>query len=132
LARDISIAITAKDNFSQAITTMRNANQAFNKDLTGLTSKLDALNKNKITLKIDADKARQALKEAEKQFAATGDAADKLKLEMANADYENARRNLSLVSQNAKQAEKDILSLTNTTSKAENRAGSGGGGILST
>lgn len=122
MGREISIAISAKDSFSQAITTMRNANQAFNKDLTGLSAKLDALNKNKITLKVDTDKAKNELREAEKQFAKTGDAADKLKLEMANANYENARRNLSLVSQNAKQAEKDILNLENAASKADNRA----------
>jgi predicted nucleic acid-binding Zn-ribbon protein len=60
LGRDVSIAITAKDNFSTAITTMRNANQAFNKDLTGLQTKLDALNKTKITLKVDVDKAKKS------------------------------------------------------------------------
>lgn len=124
MAREISIAITAKENYSQAITTMKNANQSFNKDLTGLQSKLDALNKNKITLKMDTDKAKTALKDAEKQFTATGAAADKLNLELANADYENARRNLDLVSKNARQAEKDILSLTGAVSKSENKAGS--------
>lgn len=128
MARDVSIAISARDNFSQAITTMRNANQAFNKDITGLQSKLDELNKTKITLKVDTDKAKRDLKDAEKQFSLTGDAADKLNLELANANYENARRNLSLVSQNAKQAEKNILNLTDAVSKSENRAGSGSGG----
>lgn len=132
MGRDVSIVITAKDNFSTAITTMRNANQAFNKDLSGLQTKLDALNKTKITLKVDVDKAKAALKEAEAQFLKTGDAADKLKLEMANANYENARRNLDLVSKNAKQAEKDILSLTSATSKADNRAVGGTTGILKT
>lgn len=133
MGRDISIAVTAKDNYTQVISTMRNANQAFNKDITGLTSKLDVLNKTKITLKVDTSKAKAELKDAEKQFSATGEAADKLKLELANANYENARRNLDLVSKNARQAEKDILSLTQTTSKAENRAGNGkSGGMLST
>ena len=122
LGRDISIAINAKDNYTQAITTMKNANQAFNKDLAGLNSKLDALNKNKITLKVDVSKAKKELSEAEKQFAKTGEAADKMNLELANAKYENARRNLSLVSDNAKQAEKDIRSLSNAVSKNENRA----------
>ncbi len=123
MARDISIAISAKDNFSQAITTMRNANQHFDKDLTGLQSKLNELNKTKILIKVDTNKAESALKEAEKQFARTGKAADKLKLEMANANYENARRNLSLVADNAKQAENEIRDLTDAVSKAENRAG---------
>lgn len=123
---ETSIVITGKDNFSDVVTTMRNANQGFNKDLTGLQAKLNELNRTKISLKVDADKAQKELKAAEKQFIKTGDAADKLKLEMANQNYENANRNLKLVSSNAKQAEKDMLSLTNVSSKADNRAGSSG------
>lgn len=123
MGREISLAIMAHENFSDAVTTMRNANQAFNKDLTGTMQKLDAFNKNKITLKVETDKAKQALKEAEKQFSKTGDAADKMALELANSNYENARRNLDLVAKNARQAEKDILSMTGAISKAENRAG---------
>jgi tape measure domain-containing protein len=122
LARDISIAISAKDNFSSAITTMRSACQAFNKDITALQSKLDAFNRTKITLKVDSDKARSELKEAEKQFIKTGKSAEKMKLELTNAKYDNVRRNLSLVSDNAKQAEKDIRSLTDAISKKDNKA----------
>lgn len=128
---DVSIAISAKDNFSDAITTMRNSNQAFNKDLTGTMEKLNALNKNKITLKVDTDKARDALKDTEKQYKATGSAADKLKMEMASANYDNAKRNLDLVSKNAKEAEKNILNMTDAVEKSDNRASkvSGSSGI---
>jgi len=126
MSRDISINISAQDNYTQAITTIRNANQSFSKDLTGLSSKLDALNKTKISLKIDMDKAQQTLQKAEKQFALTGDAFDKMFMEVSNANYENARRNFDLVSDSARQAEKDILSLTGAISKSENRAGAGG------
>lgn len=122
MARNVSIEISARDNFSSAITTMRNANMSFDKDLTGTMTKLDALNKNKVTLKVDVDKARSALKDAEKQFAATGSAADKMALELAGADYDNAKRNLDLVSQNAKEAQKSILNMTDAVSKADNRA----------
>lgn len=125
MGRGISIEITVRDNYSQAISTMRNANQAFNKDLAGLTSKLDALNKNKITLKVETDKLKAELKEAEKQFMATGKSADKLKLQMANQKYENARRNLDLVAKNARQAEKDIRTLDQTTSKVDKKDGKG-------
>lgn len=131
MGRDISIVVTAKDNFSTVINSMKNVNNAFNKDLTGLSNKLDALNKNKISIKIDTDKAKNNLKDAEKQFLKTGNAADKLNLELANMEYDTARRNLNLVSQNAKQAEKDILSLTNAVSKADNKAGSSLGSGLS-
>lgn len=131
MGRDISIVISAKDNFSTAINSMKNANNAFNKDLTGLSSKLDMLNKKKVSLKIETDKAKANLKDAEKAFKATESAADKLNLELANMEYETARRNLNLVSQNAKQAEKDIISLTNAVSKADNKAGSSLGSGLS-
>jgi len=132
LGRDVSIAITARDNFTQAITTMRNANTAFNKDLEGLTRKLDQLNKTKIDLKIETDKLKKELQEARKQFNQTGDAADEMALKIAEANFENAQRNLRLVSQNAKQAEKDILSLTDAVSRAESRVSGGGGSVENT
>lgn len=128
MARDISIAITAKDRYSDAITTMRNSNNAFNKDLTGTITKLEALEKTQLHLKRETKELGKALQEAEKRFAETGDAADKMAMELANANYKNAQHNLDLVSKNARQAEKDILSMTSAVSKAENRAGSSGGG----
>ena len=125
MGKTVSIAITAKDNFSTAITTMKNSTKTFAKDVSGLQHKMDTLNRTKATLKVDADKARRELREAEKQFAAAGDAISKLSVETANINYENARRNLSLVSAEAKEAEKEILNLTSALSKSENRASGG-------
>ncbi len=122
MGQDKSIGIGSGDSYVQALTTMHNANQSFNKDLTGFQSKLDALNKTKAILKVDTDKARTDLAKAEKQFARTGKEADKLKLVLANAKYENAQRNLSLVADNAREAEKEMVNLSNMVSKTENRA----------
>lgn len=124
MARDISIAISAKDNFTQAVTTMRNANQAFNKDLEGLSGKLNSLNKTKVTLQIDADKAKRELKEAQKAFAAMNDeAADDTKLREAMENYDNVRRNLKLVADEARDTEKALASFSDAQSRAENRVG---------
>lgn len=135
MARDVSIAISVRDNFSQAITTMKNANQSFNKDLTGLQKKLDALNKNKITLKVDTDKARRELRETEKAFAQLGEAAGEehvRDLQKANEAYEQARRNLKLVADEARRTEKALGDFSKESSKAENKAGIGGSqGLLS-
>ncbi len=131
MARDISIAISARDNFTQAITTMRNANQSFNKDLEGLSSKLKALNDTKITLKADTDKARQALREAQKAFDLCGDAAHEAAMKAANADYEQARRNFKLVGDEARNTEKAILDMTDAHSRMSNRVGSSGSGTES-
>lgn len=131
---NVSIAISAQDNFSSAITKMKNTNNAFSKDLDGTLKKLDSLNKNRTELKLDLKKAKNELKDAEKQFLKTGDAADKLEYEMKSANYDNVNQNLRLVSKNAKEAEKQALNLTNAVSKADNRAGfnSSSNGMLST
>lgn len=123
MAKDVSIAISIRDNFSEAITTIRNSSRAFDKDMEGLQRKLNTLNNTRAIMKVDTDKSHRALREAEKQFAQTGDAADELNLKLANADYENARRNLGLVSKEAREAEKDMLRLADTTSRTENRVG---------
>lgn len=131
MSTDISISISARDNFSSAITTIKNACNSFKKDVTDLQNKLDMLNKNKITLKVETDKAKSDLKEAEKAFKALGDAAgdEQVKaLQAANEGYEQARRNLSLVSREAKNTEKDILNLKGAITKADN---SGGNSFLS-
>lgn len=137
MARDISIAVSVKDNFTQAVATMRGVTQSFNKDLEGLASKLDALSSTKVTLKADTDKARSALREAEKQMRQTGNAAEEMAIKMAGQDYEQTRRGLDLVGKQARDTEKDISNLTDAVSRAENRVGgssggnSGSGGVLS-
>lgn len=89
-------------------------------EVTGVDT-LYALNKNKITMKMDLSKAKSELKAAEKQFDLTHSAADGLKLELAQANYDNMVRNLKAVTSAARETEKAI-------SKAENSADSGGGG----
>ena len=68
-----SIVITLEDRYSSTAKKMASATRAFSKDVDELEDQLQKLNKNKYSLKVDAQKAKQALKEAEKQFAATGE-----------------------------------------------------------
>lgn len=137
MARNISIAIAARDNFSSAISTMRNANQHFNKDLEGLQQKLNALNRTKTTLKLDAKSARRSLQELEKEYLAAkksgdGMVSDELlrRLQDANDEYETARRNLDLVSRSARDAERSMANYSSEANKAENRAASAQSEVL--
>ena len=75
MAKDISIAISAKDNYSDSINKIIGANRAFTKDADGLKAKLKALSETKYQLKIDTDRADEALKAARKQFRLFGDEA---------------------------------------------------------
>lgn len=58
MERDVSIAVSAKDNFSQAINTMRNAGIHFNKNLEEMQIQLNELNKTRATLRCAGDKNR--------------------------------------------------------------------------
>lgn len=118
---ETSIVIKATDRYSDVLKTLSKTTKAFSDDVDSLEEGLYALNKNKYTLKLDAKKAQQALKVAEKQFDLTHSAADGLKMELAQANYDNVVRNLNAVTKEARNTEKAI-------SKLENRSGGGGGG----
>lgn len=122
---DVSIVIKSTDRFSDAIKTMSNSAKSFSKDMDGMQSKLNALNKTKATLKVDVDKAKSELKAAEKQFAATGDVVDQLVLQAKQLTFEEARRNLSLVSKEAANVEKQMLKTGDAFSKTESKASGG-------
>ena len=118
---ETSIVVKSTDRYSDAIKKMASVTKSFSKDVDKLEDTLYALNKNKITMKMDLSKAKSELKAAEKQFDLTHSAADGLKLELAQANYDNMVRNLKAVTSAARETEKAI-------SKAENSADSGGGG----
>lgn len=121
---EASIVVTSVDRYSDAVKKMATVTKSFSKDVDQLEDTLYALNKNKYSLKLDVAKAKSELKAAEKQFEATGEAADGLKMELAQANYDNMVRNLKAVTTAARDTEKAI-------SKAENSAGNGGSGGLS-
>lgn len=127
MSLDASIGISAKDNYSEAIKKMQRTQTSFRKDLGSLQKELDALNRHKVTLKTDLTAAKRDLKDAEKAFMAVGDEASRLRMEAAQANYDNIRQNLESVSRAAKQTARDMDNLTGVASKTENRMGSSGG-----
>lgn len=118
---EASIVIKSTDRYSESVKKMATVTKSFGKDVDKLEDTLYALNKNKITLKMDLSKAKSELKAAEKQFNLTQSAADGLKMELAQANYDNIVRNLKTVTMAARDTEKAI-------SKVENRSGGVGGG----
>ena len=121
---ETSIVVTLTDRYSDAVKKMASVTKNFSKDVDVLEDQLYSMNKNKITLKMDLSKAKSELKAAEKQFDLTHSAADGLKLELAQANYDNIVRNLKAVTTAARDTEKQI-------SKVQNGASGGGGGGIS-
>ena len=116
-----SIVIKASDRYSDALKAMAKTTRSFSKDVDSLEEGLYSLSKNKYALKVDVRKAKDELRDAEKQFSKTHSEADGLRMELAQANYDNTVRNLKAVSNAAKQTESEIAKLSNRAS----------GGILS-
>ncbi|MCI5842355.1 MAG: tape measure protein [Clostridiales bacterium] len=133
---DTSIVIKAEDRYSTAVRRMADQTRAFNKDIDALENNLYQLSKNKAQLRVDTTAAKKALKEAEKQFIATGDAADGLKLELAQANYDSIRRNLDLVTKSARDTERQLKKVSSASSEESSGSAagigkSGIGGVVS-
>lgn len=128
---DVSIALSAKDNFSQTLLKLASAASTSVNDVDALQKSLTKLNNTRANLKIDLSRAKSELREAEKRFKATGDAADELALKDKQIEFDNLTSQLKAVSSSAQAAEKNIMSLAGTNSKLSNRAsGSGKSGSM--
>ncbi len=128
---DVSIALSAKDNFSQTLRKLANAANTSVNDVDALQKSLTKLNNTRTNLKLDLSRAKSELREAEKRFKATGDAADELALKDKQIEFDNLTSQLKAVSSSAQAAEKNMMSLAGTNSKLSNRAsGSGKSGSM--
>ncbi len=123
MARDISIAINVKDNFSQTITSMRNANQNFIKDLSELQTKIDGISKIKTTIKVDTKKAKEDIKDVGEEFLKTNKAFEKFNQGLDNIRFDNINQGTSTLIGNLKEAKAGIETLSQANSKADNSAG---------
>ena len=128
---DVSIALSAKDNFSETLRKLASAANTSVNDVDALQKSLTKLNNTRANLKIDLSRAKSELREAEKRFKATGDAADELALKDKQIEFDNLTSQLKAVSSSAQAAEKNMMSLAGTNSKLSNRAsGSGKSGSM--
>ena len=65
---DVSIMVSAQDNFSTAINRMQQAVKPFTRDVDGLQQTLDQLNANRVRLQVDVTDASRRLKEAQREY----------------------------------------------------------------
>ena len=126
MGRDISICFAFKDQFTSGLLKSKKGLEEMKKKVEDTAGKIDELNKRKGTIHVDATKARRELKDAEKALDGTKEAADRL--EQAKYNFENIQTELRSVSQEAKQAEKDLANLNDAMQRNQNRASSGGSG----
>lgn len=82
---DVSIMVTAQDNFSTAINRMQQAVRPFERDINGLQQTLDQLNANRVSLQVNVTDASRALKTAQREYASLARAAEEAQQAMDEA-----------------------------------------------
>lgn len=82
---DVSIMVSAQDNFSTAINRMQQAVKPFTRDVDGLQQTLDQLNANRVSLQVDVTDASRALKTAQREYQNLAKEAERAQDAMDNA-----------------------------------------------
>lgn len=132
MPRDVSLAISIKDNFSTPLSKASQSLSKLQQDAEKMGDKIDELNRKKAVLTVDVTSAKKELQEAKKAFDGTELSA--MRLEKVQLNYDNLTRELRSVTSESKSAEKQLNSLSDTIQKGQNRAGGiseSTGGILS-
>lgn len=97
--------------------------------LRELQDKAHSLSKEKATLNANFDKAKKELSDAKKKFNETQDAMDGLRMEAAQANFDNLSYQFRSVSKEAEKARKEISNLDTQANKSMNSSGGIGGGF---
>ena len=119
---EMSIVITAQDNYSNAIKKMSLVTRSFSKDQDEMESKLRELTQNQSALQRQLRKSAEELKALEKQCEGATDALAQGRLESERAKYDSLKRNLALVTKGAREAETQMQKTGKAFSQASNRA----------
>ncbi len=134
---EASLAIKIDDRYSSVLKSMSNVTRAFDKDVEHLEKTLHSLSGEKSLLQAETNRARKAMLDAQKQFAATRDQADALKASLAGQEYEDYRRKLEAVTRTLKETEEQIQNVGKAAESSgeametakDGAGGMGGGGI---
>ena len=124
---DVSIALSAKDNYTTTLKKIADATRTGVKSIESLQQSLDTLNKTRVSVQLNMAKVKNELREAKKRFEETGDAADELAMKDKQFELNNLASQLKAVNANATEAEKSMRSLAGTNSKIANRQNAAGG-----
>ncbi len=121
-----SIVIKAQDGYSTVLTEMSKVTASLDKKTESLNRTLKELSGEKTVLQAKTNQARKAMKEAQEQFAKTGDAADGLAASLKGQEFEDWNRKLMAVNKTMKETEKRIQSVEGVEKRS---SGTGKAGV---
>lgn len=117
---ETTIALSAKDNFSETLRQLAIQANTSVHNVDELQKSLTKLGNKRVEIQLNIDKLKTELREAKKRFQETGDAADELVVKDKQWTLNNLNEQLKAVSVSAQTAEKNMMSLAGTNSKITN------------
>ena len=126
---ETSIVVKIEDRYSSVLKSMSDVTKAFDKNAEHLEKTLHDLSGEKSILQAETNKARKAMLDAQKQFAATGNEADALRASLAGQEYEDYRRKMETINKTMKETEKQIRSVSGAAKNSGEAMKNSGGGM---
>lgn len=135
MAREASILITLRDQYSPGVRDLRNANDQLSDSMNDVAQRarayeqrLSALVRSQGQLHVELTDARQALREAERAYRDTGEAADAEALIQAREHYEALQVAMRDVTQTARETQATLRDLEDQQRRLNDNPGDQGGG----
>lgn len=129
---EASVVMKLKDQYSATARSMASANQNFNKSLEETRQQMQAYEarikagaRQQAELEVSIRAAKKELREAEKQFGATGEAADQEKVVDAQEKFNLLKLELQGVTKSSREAQKALEELESSSSRKKSGSGSG-------
>lgn len=125
-----SIVISARDDLTTNLRTMRQQLRYFERDAEGLNSTLDELNRTRATLQIDTRQAQENLRALQREYSRlvqSGDTSSEefrdvsQRMAQAAEEYGRARSSMAMVNQEIRNTTRSIQELDNTAIRSRNR-----------
>lgn len=130
MAREISIAISARDNYSPAITNMRNASMAFNKELEAMQGRLEKLGKTKIELSLETMEIKRSMKSLTVAFQEVHKSSEGAitketvrEIRQLTQEYEHLEQKARILGKVSAGVDQQLMEISGTLKKEENRLG---------
>lgn len=138
MGKEASVLLTLRENYTAGIEAMRQANKDFgvstletSKKLQAYDTRLQALVEQQGKLSTQLVSAKKALKDAEKAFKDTGDAANAEALNEAQQKYEALKVILNETTRASKMTQNAMRELEGQGSRMSRQSGGSTGGIIS-
>ena len=127
---EVSIAASFKDNLSAGLKKVTEVTRSFSNDLEGLQKRIDVLNRDKVNIKTDLDRAKKEARAAEQQLGGLNDALAKSTIEAANLKAQHLADEYAIITKGIRETTREMEKLTTAQNKQNNRGAGGGRGTF--